>query len=215
MKIIVKIFKIVATVIFILIAVVSAYLSVTGILHSIPYLRFYSQFMNLVNIFTWTEPVFFPILRDTFNFILSVISAVFILKNRNETAAIHIFCFGNAACFLYMCINEVFYRISCSEVVAVLFMLLQFALIVAIAIIYRQNCGKHRSTALIIITVTLVVLSVISFSFGAAINRLFVYPYLTPYFRIYMFVFSAIIYLPLLLICIAKRFDCSRAETLS
>ena len=136
-----------------------------------------------------------------------------ILKNKNETAAVRVFCFGNAAYNLYLFIvsglgNPTVYF---NDFGSTLLVLAQIVLPVIIAVMYGKTCKKQCALWLSVISAALVAVSCLTYA--VTIYRLNAYAYLTPYNFVYMFVLPLIIYLPLLLLCIHKRIDCEKEDS--
>lgn len=172
-----------------------------------------SQSLISINILTLLKSILDPMLCNVFNLVLSAVLAVRILKNKNETAAVRIFCFGNAAYNLYLFIvsglgNPTVYI---NDFGSTLLILAQIILPSAIAVMYRKTCEKQCALWLSVMSAALV--AVTCLTYVAAIYRLNAYAYLTPYNFVYMFVLPLIIYLPLLLLCINKRIDNEKEDS--
>ena len=210
-----KILRNTAAAVLVAVACANLYLVGTSVYNTVAVLAggTLSQSLISINILTLLKSILDPLLCNVFNLVISAILAVRILKNKNETAAVRIFCFGNAAYNLYLFIvsglgNPTVYF---NDFGSTLLVLAQIVLPIIIAVLYGKTCKKQCALWLSVMSAALVAISCLTYA--VTIYRLNAYAYLTPYNFVYMFVLPLIIYLPLLLLCINKRIDCEKEDS--
>ena len=210
-----KILRNTAAAVFVAVASANLYLVGTSVYSTVTTLTsgMLSGRLNTISFMSVLKAILDPLLLNLFNLVLSAILAVIILKSKNETLAVRIFCFGNAAYNLYLFIvsglgNPTVYI---NDFGSTLLILAQIILPSAIAVLYRKTCKKQCALWLSVMSVALVAVSCLTYA--VTIYRLNAYAYLTPYSFVYMFVLPLIIYLPLLLLCIHKRIDCEKEDS--
>ena len=210
-----KILRNTAAAVFVAVASANLYLVGTSVYSTVTTLTsgMLSGRLNTISFMSVLKAILDPLLLNLFNLVLSAILAVIILKSKNETLAVRIFCFGNAAYNLYLFIvsglgNPTVYI---NDFGSTLLILAQIILPSAIAVLYRKTCKKQCALWLSVMSVALVAVSCLTYA--VTIYRLNAYAYLTPYNFVYMFVLPLITYLPLLLICILKRIDCQKEDS--
>ena len=157
-----------------------------------------------------------PLFYHIFVVALSVILAVRLLKNKNETLLLRIFCLGNAAYFAYLAINgglfnqityfgEFFGNLNLMSVQ----ILVTAALLIAIAVLYSNTCGKRQANALVILSAVIYTASTVVHLINVISSGIAV----TPVYSTVISIIAAVLaYLPLLLICIQKRIDSHKEE---
>ena len=210
-----KILRNTAAAVFVAVASANLYLVGTSVYSTVTTLTsgMLSGRLNTISFMSVLKAILDPLLLNLFNLVLSAILAVIILKNKNETAAVRIFCFGNAAYYLYWLAVSVVGNptVYINDFGSTLLILAQIILPSAIAVLYRKTCKKQCALWLSVMSAALVAVSCLTYA--VTIYRLNAYAYLTPYNFVYMFVLPLITYLPLLLICILERIDCQKEDS--
>lgn len=160
----------------------------------------------------WLKSFVIPLGYYLFNAVLSVITAVRLLSNKEISLFLRIFCIGNAAYDIYMVLKnglfnsitylgEFFGNFNPMSVQR----LVTAALLIAIAVLYKSSCGKKRANALIALSAA----QYLIFTAFSVANIIMLMNLESVIIYVYSAVISiasaVLLYLPLLLICIAKR----------
>ncbi|MGN0115562.1 MAG: hypothetical protein ACI396_09560 [Acutalibacteraceae bacterium] len=161
-----------------------------------------------------------PIAYQVFVAVLSVMLAVWLLKNKNETLLLRIFCIGNAAYLVHLAIkNGLFNQITyIGEFFGNLNLmsvqrLVTAALLIAIAVLYSNTCGKRQANVLVILSAAQYLIYT-AVSVVSVINVISLENMVTPIYSAVISIIAAVLaYLPLLLICIHKRILLARGDS--
>ena len=205
-------------------AAVSVYLFIFKIIADVIYAVGYNheQYFEFDSIMIWLKSIMSAVIPLAYHLtvaVLLVMLAIRLLKNKNETLLLRIFCIGNAAYFAYLAIKgglfnqityfgEFFGNLNLMSVQR----LITAALLIAIAVLYNKNCSKPQANVLVILSVVQYLIYT-----SVSIVRLIILTNLqniiTPLHSTVISIFTAILlYLPLLLLCILKRIDSHEEE---
>ena len=205
-------------------AAVSVYLFIFKIIADVIYAVGYNheQYFEFDSIMIWLKSIMSAVIPLAYHLtvaVLSVMLAIRLLKNNNETLLLRIFCIINAADCAYLVVtNGLFNQITYfGESLGNLNLLsvqrlITAALLIAIAVLYNKNCSKPQANVLVILSVVQYLIYT-----SVSIVRLIILTNLqniiTPVYSTVISIIAAVLaYLPLLLICILKRIDSHEEE---
>lgn len=209
-----KLLKIIATVLLIIAAVYYLYSAAKTTVFSIKVLMnentigFYNPFTDVSTVIS----IIFSALVGVF----AVILCVRLLQNKSETLALRLLYIVYSLFMLFSVLAygrlvikpvntlNIFFGFVSNPIHVIL--LIEFIIITLVLIVYRHNCTKKRATALVVLSSALVAFDTIGWT--AVFVYLSVNDKFVPFdFSVTYYYTLIMLYLPLLLICILKRFE--------